>query len=219
MCGRFTQTSALERYAELFSASAGILLHPSYNIAPSQQIVACRRSEMGWRELNLLRWGLLPHWAKEPKTSYSLINARAETVADNPAYRDAFKKRRCLIPTDGFYEWQPGKPRKQPYFIHRQDGEPFAFAELWEHWELEDLKIDSCTIIVTQANKLITPIHDRMPVIMPRADYEKWLDPAQEKETLLSLLKAYPEKEMEAYPIGFAVNKPGNNGAGLIERV
>jgi len=104
MCGRFTQTSALEPYAELFSASVGILLHPNYNIAPSQQIVACRRSEMGWRELRLLRWGLLPHWAKEPKTSYSLINARAETVANKPAYRDAFKKRHCLIPTDGFYE-------------------------------------------------------------------------------------------------------------------
>jgi putative SOS response-associated peptidase YedK len=219
MCGRFIQTSALERYAELFGASAGILLHPSYNIAPSQQIVACRRSDMGWCELSLLRWGLIPHWAKEPNTGYSMINARAETVADKPAYCDALKKRRCLIPSEGFYEWKPGKLRKQPYFIHRQDGEPFAFAGLWEHWELEDLKIESCTIIVTEANKLIAPIHDRMTVIVPREEYDQWLDPEQGKDELLSLLKPYPEKEMEAYPVGLAVNKPANNGAGLIERV
>lgn len=109
MCGRFTQT-AVERYADLFEASAEILLHPSYNIAPSQQVVACRRSDMGWREFGLLRWGLIPRWAKDPRTGYSMINARAETVADKPAYRDAFKKRRCLIPTDSFYEWKPGKP-------------------------------------------------------------------------------------------------------------
>ena len=218
MCGRFTQT-AIERYADLFKASAGIILRPSYNIAPSQQIVACRRSEMGWRELSLLRWGLIPHWAKEPKTGYSMINARAETVADKPSYRDAFKKRRCLIPTDGFYEWKPGKLRKQPYFIHRKDGEPFAFAGLWEHWELEDLKIESCTIIVTGANKLIMTIHDRMPVIVDRSDYEQWLDPSQDKEALMSLLKPYRETEMEAYPVGLAVNKPANNRPELIERL
>lgn len=147
-----------------------------------------------------------------------MINAHAETVADKPAYRDAFKKRRCLIPTDGFYEWKPGKPRKQPYFIHRKDGEPFVFAGLWEHRELEVLKIDSCTIIVAGANKLITPIHDRMPVIVERGDYEQWLDPEQGKEALLSLLKPYPEKEMEAYPVGLAVNKLGNNGPELVER-
>jgi putative SOS response-associated peptidase YedK len=217
MCGRFTQT-ALERYADLFEASAGVLMHPSYNIVPSQQVVVCRRSEMGWRELSLLRWGLIPHWAKEPKTGYSMINARAETIADKPAYRDAFKKRRCLIPTDGFYEWKPGKPRKQPYFIHRKDGEPFAFAGLWERWELEDLRIDSCTIIVTGANKLIMPIHDRMPVILDRRDYERWLDPGQSSEDLLTMLNPYPETEMEAYPVGLAVNKPGNNGPELIAR-
>jgi len=218
MCGRFTQT-AIERYADLFKASAGIILRPSYNIVPSQQIVACRRSEMGWRELSLLRWGLIPHWAKEPKTGYNMINARAETVADKPAYRDAFKHRRCLIPTDGFYEWQLGKPRKQPYFIHRKDGAPFAFAGLWEHWELEDLKIDSCTIVVTGANKLIAPIHDRMPVIITPECFEPWLDPQQDKATLLSLLKPCPEKDLEAYPIGLKVNQPGNNDPSLTERV
>jgi putative SOS response-associated peptidase YedK len=217
MCGRFTQT-AIERYADLFEASTGIILHPSYNIAPSQQVIACRRSDMGWRELGLLRWGLIPHWAKDPRTGYSMINARAETVAEKPAYRDAFKKRRCLIPTDGFYEWKPGRPRKQPYFIHRKDGEPFAFAGLWEHWELEDLKIDSCTIIVTQANKLISPIHDRMPVIVDRDNYEQWLNPEQSADDLLALLTPYPEAEIEAYPVGHAVNKPGNNGPELIER-
>ena len=218
MCGRFTQT-AIDRYAEFFRASAGILLHPNYNVAPSQQVVVCRRSEMGWRELSWLRWGLIPHWAKDPRTGYSMINARAETVADKPAYRSAFKHRRCLIPTDGFYEWKPGKPRKQPYFIHRRDGEPFAFAGLWEHWELEDLKIDSCTIIVTTANETVAPIHDRMPVILAPADFDRWLDPEQDAAALLPLLKPYPEKELEAYPVGLAVNKPANNGPTLVERV
>lgn len=219
MCGRFTQISDISRYVALFEASAGILLHPRYNISPSQQVLACRRSEMGWRELSLLRWGLIPHWAKDPRTGYSMINARAETVAEKPAYRDAFKKRRCLIPADGFYEWKPGKPRKQPYFIHRRDGEPFAFAGLWEHWEFENHAIETCTIIVTHANTLIAPIHDRMPVIVNPKDYEQWLDPGQGKEELLSLFKPYPDQEMEAYPVGLGVNKPGNDDAGLIERV
>jgi putative SOS response-associated peptidase YedK len=110
-------------------------------------------------------------------------------------------------------------PGNQPYFIHRKDGAPFAFAGLWEHWELENLKIDSCAIIVTQANKLISPIHDRMPVIVAPANFEQWLDPAQGKESLLSLLKPYPEEEMEAYPVGLAVNKPANNGPNLIEKI
>lgn len=218
MCGRFTQT-ALEKYGYYFNSASGVLLNPSYNIAPSQLIVVCRRSESGWRELSYLRWGLIPSWAKDPKTGYSMINARAETVAEKPAYRSAFKHRRCLIPTDGFYEWKPGKPRKQPYFIHRKDGEPFAFAGLWEHWELEDLKIDSCTIIVTGANKLIAQIHDRMPVILAPDQFEQWLDPGQDKEALLSLLKPYAGKEMEAYPVGLAVNTPTNNGPELVERV
>lgn len=116
-------------------------------------------------------------------------------------------------------KWKPGKTRKQPYFIHRKDGEPFTFAGLWEHWELDDLKIDSCTIIVSDANKVIAPIHDRMPVIIPLEKFEQWLDPSQDKEALLSLLKPYPKKEMEAYPVGLAVNQPANNGPELIERM
>jgi putative SOS response-associated peptidase YedK len=218
MCGRFTQFSPLERYTALFGAAAGVLLHPNYNVAPTQQIIVCRLSNMGWCEIWPMRWGLIPRWAKEPATGYSTINARSDTVAVKPAFRDAFRKRRCLIPTDGFYEWQSSKTRKQPYFIHRKDGEPFAFAGLYERWEREDLKIDSCTIAVTQPNRLLSAIHDRMPVIIRPEDFEQWLDPMREQDALLSLLRPYPADDLEAYPVGLAVNKPSNNDASLLER-
>lgn len=217
MCGRFLQTSKLTRYASLFNASAGVMPGPRYNIAPTMPILACRLSEMGWRELVLLRWGLIPSWSKDPKTGYSTINARAETVAIKPAYRSAFKKRRCLIPADGFYEWKAARPRKLPYFIHRKDGEPFAFAGLWEHWHKEGESIESATIIVTTANSLVSTIHDRMPVIVDPKDYAQWLDPESTQDDLLALLKPCPAKDMEAYPVGLAVNTPSNDGPELIE--
>jgi putative SOS response-associated peptidase YedK len=210
----------MEVYASMFDVASAFTFKPSYNVAPSQAVLACRAAEMGWRELVPLRWGLVPHWAKEPKTGYSMTNARAETVAVKPAYRSAFRKRRCLIPADGFYEWKPGKPRKQPYYIHRQDNQPFAFAGLWEHWEKDRKVIDTCTIVVTAANELIGAIHDRMPVILPPESYDLWLDPVvQDADKLLPLLKPYPVKELEAYPVSTKVNAPVNNGAELIERV
>lgn len=220
MCGRFTQRSPLSVYASMFGVGLNILEGaPRYNVAPSQLVAVCRTAELGWRELVLLHWGLLPHWAKEPKTSYSMINARAETVASKPAYRDAFRKRRCLIPADGFYEWRPGKPRKQPYYIHRRDGKPFAFAGLWEHWEQGKDTIETCAIIVTTANETIAPIHDRMPVILAPADFERWLDPKQDAAGLLPLLKPAPAGDIEAYTVGLSVNSPQNDGPGLIEKV
>lgn len=217
MCGRFTQTKPADRYARLFGLTTQMRFVPRYNVAPTQAVLLCRNSASGARELVSLRWGLIPHWVKEPGTGYSTINARAETVADKPAYRDAFRQRRCLIPADGFYEWKPDRPRKQPYYIHRRDNEPFAFAGLWDRWDHAQDRIESCTIIVTAANELVVPIHDRMPVILDPAAYSRWLDPNSDARALLSLLKPSPAGDLEAYPVAPTVNDPDNEGPELIE--
>ena len=178
MCGRFATYTPSKDLAERFEASLHTTVDPrKYNIAPSQQVLAVRNDENGERELVDLRWGLVPPWAKEPKTGYSMINARAETVAEKPSFKRPLKSRRCLIPADGFYEWHKTADGKQPYFIHLKSDEPFAFAGLWEHWqgkagEHAGEVVESCTIIVTRANSLMAPIHDRMPVILPAEHYE-----------------------------------------------
>jgi putative SOS response-associated peptidase YedK len=169
------------------------------------------------RELVQLRWGLIPFWSKEAKTPYSTINARAETVATKPTYRQAFKQRRCLIPANGFFEWHKLDHGKQPYYIHLKDKRLMAFAGLWEHWEKEGQIIESCSIIVTTANSLMTEIHDRMPVILKPEDYAIWLDPnLQDAKTLQSLLEPYPASEMTIYPIGTEVNSPRHNHPDLL---
>jgi putative SOS response-associated peptidase YedK len=219
MCGRYTSTNPVEVYAELFKARAGdLFVEPRYNIAPTYDVLACRAMPAG-RELALLHWGLIPAWAEDKKIGYRTINARAETVAVKPAYRTAFRRRRCLIAADGFYEWRPGKPKKQPYYIRMRDGKPFAFAGLWERWEPEGAEpVDSCTIIVTTANELISQIHDRMPVILAPQDYDLWLDPeVHDPEKVMTLLKSYPENELEIYPVGFSVNSPKHDGEDLIK--
>lgn len=221
MCGRYANYKAPPVFAKLFDARLGdIALAPRYNIAPSSPVLACRTDAEGGREMVLLRWGLVPSWAKDPKTGYRMINARAETVAQKPAYRTAFKRRRCLIAADGFYEWRPAGARKQPYFMRLKDGEPFAFAGLWEHWQHEDQSIESCTIIVTDANALVATVHERMPVILPPQHYAQWLDPAEhEPARLLPLLAPYPAAGMEAYPVSTLVNTPKNDTPDLIERL
>jgi putative SOS response-associated peptidase YedK len=189
-------------------------LRPRYNIAPSQNILAIRLNEDGKQEAVELRWGLLPFWAKEEKISYSTINARAETVAQKPAFRDAFKKRRCLIPADGYYEWKKQKDgSKQPYRITLKPEQPFSFAGLWEHWEKDDKVVESCTIIVTDANELTKDIHGRMPVILDPADYDAWLDGSDGE----GLLRPYPSEEMNRYPVSRAVGNVNNSGAELIK--
>lgn len=219
MCGRFTLRTPNKELSEVFGVTVP-QLRLRYNIAPSQEIAAVRQSEGGQRECALLKWGLIPSWSKEPKTSYSTINARAETVASKPAFRSAFKKRRCLILADGFYEWQKTDDTKQPMYIHMQDDEPFAFAGLWERWHKDDQEIESCTIIVTEANELMEPFHDRMPVILSPDDYDLWLDPEFEgKGELQELLRPYPSEEMEAYPVSTLVNSPMNDVEECIERV
>lgn len=219
MCGRYTNSTPPEVFARLFDATIPSLeLGPRYNVAPSNDVLACRARSEGGRELTLLHWGLIPSWATDAKIGWHTINARAETVAEKPAYRAAFRRRRCLIAADGFYEWKPGTPKKQPYHIRLKGGAPFAFAGLWEHWEREGKTVESCTIIVTEANDLVRTIHDRMPVILPPGDYDRWLDPKlQDPAALKPLLRPYPADEMEAWPVATLVNSPKNDRPELIE--
>ncbi len=191
----------------------------SYNVAPSQKIPAVRVADRH-REMVPLRWGLIPSWAKETKVGYRMINARAETVADKPAYRAAFRRRRCLIPADGFYEWQQSGAGKQPWYFRMKHHGVFAFAGLWEHWQGKDEVIESCSIIVTGANDTVRPVHERMPVIIDPSDYEQWLDPRiQQADSLKALLRPYPADAMSAYPVSKRVNSPANNDADCIAAV
>ena len=190
---------------------------PRFNIAPSQPVPVVRlapQQPQPQRELVWLRWGLIPSWAKDPAIGTRMINARAETVAEKPAYRAALRRRRCLVAADGFYEWQRTGKGKQPYFIRMRDDRPFALAGLWEAWEGPDhSSIESCTLLTTEPNELLRPIHDRMPVILPADDYQRWLDPAaEEPERLAPLLRPYPGGEMTADPVSTFVNSPANEG-------
>lgn len=211
MCGRYSFTQLAEAITDKFQVKEVPPLSPRYNIAPTQQIATISvNSESSEREFKMLRWGLIPSWAKDAKMGAKLINARAETVAEKPAFRAAFKKRRCLILADGFYEWHTQNGEKQPFYFRLENGEPFAFAGLWEHWEKgEGEPIETCTIITTEANELMRPIHERMPVILDSKNYEQWLDPETKKiELLQSFLQPYPSKEMSAYPVSTKVNSP-----------
>ena len=215
---------------------------PRFNIAPSQPVPVVRlapgkgdshllpeRPEgcsaqkvavtFSGRELVWLRWGLIPSWAQDPTIGNRLINARAETVAEKPAFRAALRRRRCLVAADGFYEWQRTGKRKQPYFIRLRDDRPFAFAGLWESWEGPDFsQIESCTLLTTEANELMRPIHDRMPVILLAQHYQQWLDTTvQEPAQLLPLFRPYPAGEMTAESVSTFVNSPGNEGPKCIE--
>ena len=216
MCGRFTLTvdpSELQDTFPWLTLPAPGKLAPRYNIAPSQPVAAVANN--GQNKLELFRWGLIPSWAKDPGVGNRMINARAETLADKPSFRSAYKRRRCLILADGFYEWrkEPGDKSKTPMYIRLTSGEPFAFAGLWETWRSPgDETILSCAIITTTPNSLLEKIHDRMPVILKPAAYERWLDPAeQEPDQLSSLLKPYPASHLTAYAVSKRVNKPEND--------
>ncbi len=202
MCGRFTIRTNMNRLLLEFGAEArGLETVPRYNVAPTQQILILKGGQ-----ISLAKWGLIPSWAKDAKIGNSLINARAETVAEKPAFRSAFKRGRCCVIADGFYEWKKldGK-NKQPYFIHMKDDRPFAFAGLSERWKNGEDVVESATIVTTEANSLMSEIHDRMPVILPPEARQLWLDPEFEgKEQLLALLKPYLEEEMVATGAGHA---------------
>ena len=222
MCGRYTLSTPVEKLAEEFDVSGPLPdLPPSYNVAPSQEVAAIVEDGGGERRLELLRWGLIPAWADDPGIGSRMINARSETAAEKPSFRRAFKERRCLIPADGFYEWQKTNGGKQPYHLKMRDGRPFAFAGLWESWNRdEEGEIRSCTILTTNANDLVGEVHHRMPVILPPETYDLWLDSdVRETEQLLSLMVPYPTEEMEAYPVSRRVNNPSNNEPGCVESV
>jgi putative SOS response-associated peptidase YedK len=216
MCGRFLLFSSRDELAQLLDLDPADLptLFPRYNVAPTQGIPAARLADDGRRTVAELRWGLIPSWAKDAKIGYSLINARAETVAEKPAFRGSFKARRCLIPASGFYEWAATRSRqKQPYHFRLRDGRPFAFAGLWERWAGRDGEpIESCSIITTEANAVVRPVHERMPVILSPEGFAAWLDAHTPAADLLALLRPYPEGEMAAAPANPYVNSPRNQG-------
>jgi putative SOS response-associated peptidase YedK len=213
MCGRFTLIAPGEAVADLFQLSTAPSLAPRFNIAPTQPVAAVRvNRESGERELTHFQWGLIPSWAKDPSIGSRMINARSETAAEKPSFRTAFKYRRCLVPADGFYEWQKLNGKKQPVRIHMQDGKPFAIAGLWEHWSSPDgSEIESCTLLTTEPNELLKPVHNRMPVILAPKDFELWLDPgAQHPAEVQPLLRPYPADDLTYYPVSTFVNNSRN---------
>jgi putative SOS response-associated peptidase YedK len=219
MCGRFALFASGEQLAERYPFVELPLLDAHYNIAPTQSVSAVRSAAAAGRELVRLRWGLIPSWSKDPAMGNRLINARAETVAEKPSFRSAFKQRRCLIPASGFYEWQKqGAGHKQPFFIRPREGGLFSFAGLWERWhDPQGEEIETCTILTTTANELMRPIHQRMPVILDPSAEGQWLDPRTSPDVLHSLLVSCPVEWMKSRPVGWTVNNPRNDSPKCIE--
>ena len=221
MCGRYTLTAPAQVLTEIFDLAETVELHPRYNIAPTQETAVVGLNHDGKRSLGLMRWGLIPHWAKDPSIGNRLINARAETAAEKPAFRSSFSKRRCLVPADGFYEWQKTGGRKQPFYLQLKEHRPFAFAGLWARWKAsEDETVQSFTLLTTTPNEVAAKVHDRMPVILPPESYDRWLDPElHDREALEALLLPYPAEAMEAYPVSTLVNSPQNDDPRCIEPI
>ncbi len=241
MCGRFVATAPPSELADYFQAvlSESVVeaeLDPSYNVAPTNTVHTVRAKE-GHRELDAMRWGLVPSWAKDPKIGSKMINARADSAATKPAFRSAIKKRRCLVPADGFYEWHKveGQKHKQPYYITRNDNEPIVFAGLWEAWKpkpdteafdkavAEGADPDhlewliSCTLLTTDPNEEMKPIHHRMPVLVPPSEWDRWLDPQNGVERINDLLVPAPDGLLRVTPVTTRVNNVRNKGPELIE--
>lgn len=220
MCGRYVRRSPLQHVMDLFSAvpeDAGLDLFPRYNIAPTQDVAAIRQSRGGQRSVAQLRWGLVPAWADDPAIGNRMINARAETVAQKPAYRAAFRQRRCLIPFDGFYEWKLEDGRKQPYYIHALDDRLMAFAGLWERWDRGDEAVESCTILTTAPNELMRSIHNRMPVILPVEAHDIWLEAKTPVNDLEALLVPFSRNILAAQAVSSRVNNPRNDDIGCLQ--
>jgi putative SOS response-associated peptidase YedK len=220
MCGRFTLYAGEEELRLRFLLEERLEEYrPRYNIAPSQSILAVVR-ENGKNVPRLFRWGLVPAWAASPEAGFKMINARAETLAEKPAWRRLLHRRRCLIPASGFYEWKADGRKKQPYLIRLAGSRLFAFAGLWDVWSQDGREIRSCTIVTTTPNDRVGPIHSRMPVILTQEAEAAWLDEqVSEPEFLRSLLVPYPEEEMEVFPVSTDVNSPKNDAPHLVERV
>lgn len=210
MCGRFACAIDDQTLRRQFALAGQATLPARYNIAPSQPVGVVRAVQDA-RRLDLMTWGLVPHWAKDRKIGNRLINARAETVAEKPAFRAAYRQRRCLLPASGYYEWQGDKAPKQPYFITPTDGSVLAFAGLWEQWQGAEQSLLSCTIITTTADAALAGIHQRMPVIIAPENYDRWLLDGDR-----DLLAPYPGELLSARAIGTAVNDPRNEGPELL---
>lgn len=227
MCGRYTSITPTSELARFFSVDEVVAdeTGPRYNVAPTDEVPAVAVAG-GRTVLGTLRWGLVPPWAGDPRVGSRMINARAESIHDKPAFRRAFARRRCLMPADGFYEWEvgPGGVRRPWYFRHR-DGEPLALAAVWESWvgntgpDPADRRLVSCAIVTAAANDTVAPVHPRMPVVLDRATWEAWLDPECEGSSLHGLLAPAPPDLLEAVPVGRQVNAVTNDGPELIEAV
>jgi putative SOS response-associated peptidase YedK len=234
MCGRFVSSSSPERIAEYFGAESNVdSLGENYNVAPTNDIYGVIETPDGKLELQVFHWGLIPIWAKEAKIGQKMINARSETIAEKPAFKGVFKKHRCIIPMDGFYEWaagaeggpltKAGKPAKRPHFVHRVDGEPLAVAGLWSEWRdkaagPEAPWLHSAAVVTTSANGTMSAIHDRMPVILPKAMWGMWLDPGNQNiDVLAKLLVPAPDNLLTMREVSSDVNNVRNKGASLIE--
>jgi putative SOS response-associated peptidase YedK len=226
MCGRYSITLPVEAMRGLFGfVGPGANLAARYNVAPRQEVPAVRRGaakagEAPERRLVMLRWGLVPFWAKDESIGDRLINARSETAAEKPSFREAIEARRCLIPADGFYEWKPAGKLKQPYRIELQGRRPFAFAGLWERWERTDgTALETCAILTTEANESLHAIHHRMPVILDPADYGRWLDvEGNDPRAVAPLLRCREIDGLVTYPVSTRVNSPRNDDPACLER-
>jgi len=222
MCGRYTLSTPSDLLRDLYQLETAASLVPRFNIAPTQETPVVRTDPgSSGRRLDLLKWGLVPFWAKDPTIGNRLINARSETVAEKPAYRVSLRKKRCLVIADGFYEWQGSVSPKQPYFFHRQDGHPFAMAGLWDRWDKgEEAPLETFTILTTTPNEVVAPIHKRMPVILEPGSLDRWLDPSLEDiSALIPLLVPAQGSLLEAVPVSTYVNNPANEGPRCVEPI
>ncbi len=221
MCGRFTLRTPADAFAKYFLAGTVDVcipsLKPRFNIAPTQMIAAVRWSQDNQPEFCELRWGLIPSWAKDKKIANALINARGESLGEKPAFRGAFKRRRCAILADGFYEWRRDGKRKRPSYIFAKGHQPFCFAGLWEHWESPQETIESATIVTTAANEFLKDLHDRMPVILPAAALRTWLEPTTDPDSLHDLIRSAPPEFLDRYEVCSDVNSPRTDQSNLIE--
>lgn len=220
MCGRFTLLLSPESLAATYKVVAPPDLAPRYNIAPTQTVLIVRLDASGLRELAPVNWGLVPAWAKDQTIGSNLINARAETVTEKPSFRTAFRRRRCIIPASGFYEWVPVEGHKQPWYIKSHEDSPLSFAGLWEHWQSPDgSTIETCAIITTTANELMSPIHDRMPIVLSSEVIEAWLNQKTGLDEAACLLKPCASDILDAYTVSNLVNNPRFDSPACIARV
>jgi putative SOS response-associated peptidase YedK len=214
MCGRYVVATE-ELFLKGFPNFRASKITPRYNIAPTQLVPVLRDIDAG---IEMLKWGLIPRWAKDSSIAHNIINARSETIAEKPAFKDAFKNRRCIILSTGFYEWKREGTKKTPYYIFAKDREYFSFAGLWENWKSPEGEIvETCTIVTTAANEFIRPLHNRMPAIIRTEDFQKWLNKDAESETLKKLLQPFPNHNLEMYRVSTFVNNPKNESEECIK--